>query len=360
MIRPGTVITEGLGAVRPHKYRAGMTDLRHQCLRIHHGQLQVLRCNTVADGTSFGQILDEDKSTAIPQRGANHIGARHLWQQPINTFSDSIQISRIGANQNRLGKLIVLRLRKKIHRHPIRRRCAIGDNQNFRRPGNHVNPHRTEYVTLGVGHIGITRTDNLVDLRHRLCAISQRTYGLGAANGEYPINAGNGRSCQYQWVTLATWRWYHHDQFLHPCHLGWNGIHQYRGRIRSFTTGHIQTDTIQRCNALTQHGAVCFGVRPALDALPLVEGTDALCRRFQGITLIFRQGRKCILKFSTREFELMCIMDIEPIKLAGKFKQRGIAALTDIRKNIEDNALDAGILFSFERQQVFKFGIKSR
>ena len=234
--------------------------------------------NAVADRAGFSQVLDQNQAATIGQRLADHLGARHLRQQARDTLGHGIQVDGIRRNQYRLRQFVMLSLRKQIHCHPVRRRGAVGNNEDFRRPGDHVDADRAEDMTFGIGHIGITRADDLVYLRHSRRTVSQGTDRLRPTNGKDAINAGNRRSRQHQRVTFATRRRYNHNEFAHTRHLSRDRVHEHGGRIGRFAAWHVKTDAIQWGDALAEQGAVGLGVGPAFHALTLMKCANALRR----------------------------------------------------------------------------------
>ena len=61
-----------------------------------------------------------------------------------------------------------------------------------------------------------------------LRAVGQRRHGLGAADGEHAVHAGNARGSEHDVVTLAARGQDDHDDFAHASHLGRDGVHQHR------------------------------------------------------------------------------------------------------------------------------------
>ena len=55
----------------------------------------------------------------------------------------------------------MLSLAEQVHCNPVRICLAIADNENFRRAGNHVDPYRTEHISLSGSNISVAGTDDL-------------------------------------------------------------------------------------------------------------------------------------------------------------------------------------------------------
>ena len=259
-----------------HEDRAGMANPVHQCTRFLDRQLKVFGRDAVGDDASLVEIGYLNQRTATVERGGDDVLARHGRQEPFNAGGDAIKKRRIGTKQNRLRQLVVFGLGEEVDRRPVRIARAVGDDQHFRRAGDHVDADGAEDAALGAGDVRVARTDDLVDLRNCLRAIGQRSHSLRAADREYPIDAGQMRRREHQLIPMAAGRWHNHDEFFHARHLGGNGVHQHGARIGRLAAGDVEADAIQRRDLLAQPRAVGFGVFPRLGDLPLVVNADSL------------------------------------------------------------------------------------
>ena len=226
--------------------------------------------------------VDLDQRAAALERGGDHVLARHGRQQPFDAGGDAIEEGGIRTEQDGLRQFVVLGLGEEVDGHPVRIARAVGDDQHFGGTGHHVDADGAEHAALGAGDVGVAGADDLVHLRNGLRAVGQRADGLGAADGEHAIDAGQMRRGQHQFVPLAARRRHHHDEFLDARHLGGNGVHQHRTRIGRLAAGHVEADAIERRDLLAQARAVGFGVVPGLGLLPLVVAADARGGRFAG------------------------------------------------------------------------------
>ena len=106
----------------------------------------------------------------------------------------------------------MLGLAEQIGGDPIRIVAAIGDHQNFRRPGDGIDAHLAEHFALGRCDIGIARAHDLV---HRLDAFGaerQRRHGLRPADAENIAHTRAPRRRQHQRIDRsAAGRRHHHD-----------------------------------------------------------------------------------------------------------------------------------------------------
>ena len=157
----------------------------------------------------------------------------------------------------------MLCLAEQVHRHPIGRRGAVGQHQDFAGPGDHVDAYLPEDPALGAGHIRIARASDFVDTRHGGRAIGQRGDGLRTTHGEYAVHPCHSRCRQHQRVALTARCGHDHDDLAHPRHLRRYGIHQHAGRIGRFATRNINAHTVQRRHLLAQARAVFIHKTPA-------------------------------------------------------------------------------------------------
>ena len=328
MIGAGTVIAQRLTGVATHEDGPGMTDLGQHRVRIGHRQFQVFRGNKVTNLGRLVQIAAQDQPAARGDRGADDGLARHRRHQFGDAGLHRVEEGRVRGDEDGLRQLIVLGLGKQVHGDPVRVGLAVTDNQDLGRPGNHVDADGPKHTALGLGHIGITRADDLVHLRHGRRAIGQRGHGLGTANAKHTIHARHGRCRQHQFVLNAVRGRHHHDQFLDASHLRRDGVHQHGRGIGRLAARHIKADTIQRRDLLAQHRAVGLGVGPGMLQLPFMVATHAVSRGVQGRAQIGRKAVKRCLQTRLGQLQLGHRGHIKAIEPCGVLQHGRIAALT--------------------------------
>ena len=96
----------------------------------------------------------------------------------------------IVGDQDALRGGVMLGLAEQIGGDPVRIVAAIGDHQDFRRPGDGIDAHLAEHFALGGGDPGIAGAHDLVHRRDACGAIGQRRHGLGAADAVDFADAG--------------------------------------------------------------------------------------------------------------------------------------------------------------------------
>ncbi len=217
--------------------------------------------------------LDE-RATCLERRGDDAL-SRHVAEQAMDGRFNRVQMRAIGREQQRLRVLVVLGLREKVHREPFRRGAAIGDDENLRWAGNHVDADAAKHLALRFGDIGISRADDLVDAGNRTRAIRERRHCLRAANADDAIDARERRGGEHQRIRIRT----HHDDLAHAGHLGGHSVHEDGGGIRRLAARHVDADTVEGRDALPEARAVGLGVFPGILRLPLMERADPAVRR---------------------------------------------------------------------------------
>ena len=170
----------------------------------------------------------------------------------------------------------MLGLGEKIHRDPRGIRSAVGNDEDLRWSGDHVDTHDTKHPPLRRRDVGVTRTDDLVHLRHGLGAIGESADRLRTAHGEHPVHPTQAGGCKDQPVLLAMRGRHRHHDLAHPGDLCRNAVHQHGRRISRFAARHVESDTIEGRHALPQPGPVAFGKAPRLLDLTLVKGAGSV------------------------------------------------------------------------------------
>ncbi|MNF45084.1 hypothetical protein D3C84_262090 [compost metagenome] len=215
-------------------------------------------------------------------------------------------------------------------------------------------------MALGGGHIDVARTDHLVHLRHALGAVGQRGHGLGAADGEHPVDPGDAGGGQHQLVDFAARGRHHHHHFGDTGHLGRNGVHQHRRRIGRLAARHIQAGAIQRGDLLAEHGAVGLGVGPGVLLLPLVVEAHALGGLLQRRALLDTDAGQGQLQALARQDQLGHGGRLDAVEALGVLDQRGIAALAHALDDVQHALVDRIVGHAFPAQQMIQMTGKLR
>ena len=367
MVGAGAVVAQALAGVGPQEDGACMAQQRLPLVGIVAGDFQVLWRDAVADGAGLLHVAREDEGTPVAQALGDDGAPRHLGQQAVDLALDGGDVVGIGAQQDALRQLVMLGLAEQVHGHPVGRRAAVGQHQDFTGAGNHVDAHGAEHPLLGAGHIGIAGAGDLVHLRNGGRAVGQGRHGLGTADGEAARDARHIGGRQHQGVLLAARRGHDHDDFLHASHMGGNGIHQHAGRIGRLAAGHIDAHAVQRRDLLAQQGAIGVTVAPALAAgalLCLVVGAHALGGGRQRIALLVAQAVEGGLELGLRQLQRCHAVHLQSVEARRVLQHGRIAALLHIGQDVGHALLDGRVRvcrpMQALRKIVFEVGVRSR
>ena len=79
-------------------------------MRIHRRNLQMLRCNRIADLTRLLHASRLDQGTTVVHGLQNDLSTRHGGQEPLHGRQNTLDVMRIRAEQNTLRQFIVFGL----------------------------------------------------------------------------------------------------------------------------------------------------------------------------------------------------------------------------------------------------------
>ncbi len=352
MVGAGAVIAQGFRGVTAHEDRTGVADLWQVLVGIFHRQLEVLGRDAVGHVDGLGHVGDLDQRAAPLDGGAGDLGTLQGRQQALDALGHAVEEGCVRADQDRLRILIVLGLGEQVHGDPVRVGLAVADDEDFRRSGDHVDADLAEHVALGGGDVDVARTDDLVHRRYALGTVGQRSHGLGAADGEDPIDSGDAGSGQHQLVDLTARGRHHHDHLGHAGNLRRNRVHQHRGRIGGLAARHIKTGTIQWCDLLAEDGAVGLGVGPGILFLLLVVAAHALGSHLQRPALLGADALQGQLQTLARQDQIGHGSDFKPVETPGQLHQRRIATLAHGLDDLQHALVDPIVGYAFPAQQM--------
>ena len=124
----------------------------------------------------------------------------------------------------------MLRLAEQVRGHVLRVRRPVGNDQHLRGAGHHVDVQTAVGQAFGGGHIGVARPHQFVHPGDEARPVGQSGHRLGAAHCNAPVHAGDAGRRQHGGVQILGGRC-HHDDLLHPRHLGGDGVHQHAAGI---------------------------------------------------------------------------------------------------------------------------------
>ena len=278
MVRPGHVIPQRLRTVAAEEDGAGVSHPAQNLHRFFHADLQMFRSDEIRDLQRHVQgAVGQDDHPVVLQRRARDLPARQNGQL---LFQLLCHLSGKGAgarHQHCRGIRVMLRLGQQIRGQDPGIVVFIRDDEHLARARHRIRRNQTVYLLLGFRHIGVSRPDDLIDLRHGLGSICQRGNGLRTADLEDLLNAGN--PCRRKNVRVhpavgAGWR--HHDDLLTARNPGRNQIHQDGGGIGRRPVGDIHADLFDGSENLSHHHTVFAGDHVILPPLGFMIASDVL------------------------------------------------------------------------------------
>ena len=227
MVGAGTVVTQTLARESTQEDGARVAQQRLPFVGLAGADFQMFWRHAVADLAGFKHRARVDQSTSAFQGSADDIASRHLRQQTLDRRMHGGDVRSIRTQQDALRQLVVLGLAEEVHGDPVGGCGAIGNDQDFTRPGDHVDAHLTKHAPLGAGHIGVARASDFVNTRERGGAVGQRRHSLRAAHGEHAVHTRHMGGCQHQCIALALRCGHDHHDVFDTGHLRGDGVHQH-------------------------------------------------------------------------------------------------------------------------------------
>ena len=119
-------------------------------------------------GGGLVQVADDDDGAVVAPAGPGDGAAVQRLQPLVDRGGDGLAKGGIRGDQDRLRAFVVFGLAEQVERDPVGVVVAVGDHEDFRRPGDHVDADAAEDPALGGGDIGIAGAGDLVDRGDRL------------------------------------------------------------------------------------------------------------------------------------------------------------------------------------------------
>ena len=282
VVGAGKIIAQGLGHVLAQENAARVLDVVQNGKRVVHADLQMLRRNNVHGVDGLLHVIGDDDLTVGVHAGAGNGGAGQLRDLYFQLGLYGLgQVPAVG-DQHRRGQLIVLGLAQQVGGDPGGAAGAVGQNQDFRRAGDHIDADFTKHLALGGGHVNVAGADDLIHSGHALGAVGQGGHGLGTAGLKDAVDAGNHRRRQDTGVDLAVLAGGGgHNDLLHARHLGGDDVHQHGRGVGGRAAGHVNTRALDGGVLLAQHHAGAVVQHKVLVQLLLVEVADVGSGHFQ-------------------------------------------------------------------------------
>ncbi|ENN87541.1 hypothetical protein RHSP_44317 [Rhizobium freirei PRF 81] len=275
MVRAADIIADHFRRVSADEDGAGVADTGEQRLGIVDRKLQMLGRDAVGKRNGLLQLGNQDDRAEIAPACGRRLRAAELLQLPLDRGFHGLAEFGIVGDQDRLRAFVMLGLSKEIGGNPIRIVVLVGDDEHFRRAGDHVDADGAEHLAFGRGHIGIAGTGDLGDRLDRFGAIGKRRNRLRAADAVDFFDAGHAGGRKDGWIDRAVLGRHDDDDAIDPGDLGRHGIHQHRARIARRAAGYIETNGLDRRPARAEADAEIVLIDIVLGQLPAVMRFDA-------------------------------------------------------------------------------------
>jgi len=128
---------------------------------------------------------------------------------------------------------------------------AVGDDVDFRRAGQLVDPHRAEHLPLGLVHKPIAGADNLVHRRHGFGAIGHCRNCLRSADAEHAVRPRKMAPRQHCGMRAGR---HAGDHLIHPRHAGRHDGHHRGRQKREPSARHIAPHPLHRDHPVAKKG----------------------------------------------------------------------------------------------------------
>ena len=290
MVRTRHVIAQRFGCVPAEEDRTGIADLGRQGIGIVDGQFQMFGRQPVDQFDRLVQVAHRDDGPEPAPAFARDLGPRQCVEVSIDGLHDSVGEFLVVGYQDRLCRWVVLGLGQQIGGDPPGVVGAVGEDQDFRRAGNHVNAHGAEHLALGRGDVGVSGADDFIDGRDGGGSIGQGADGLSATDAINFVDAGDPGGGQNQGAQGARRRRDHHGKAVHSRHTCRQGVHQDRGRIGCRASRYVKTDRRDRRPAVSQSQSRVVHVVQVVRTLARMEIGHPLGHQFEGPQDIRRTG----------------------------------------------------------------------
>ena len=253
MAGAGGIVAQGLGGEGPDEDGPGGGDALDQSIGLDGLQGEVFRRVEIGHLAGLGHIAHADGAT-LGQRGAGDVGAGQGPELAVHLGEDGVDIGAAFGDEDDLGVGVVFSLAEQVGGGDFRICVAVGDDQQFRRAGGHVDGRAAGQVRrlfLGLGNPGIAGSEQLVtgldDAVVERGAEGQGGDGLGPADQPEFIETGLCGGEDHGGVRLARGRGRGHgDAAADTGDGGRNGQHQQGGEQWGRAAGDIEPRRAQR------------------------------------------------------------------------------------------------------------------
>ena len=170
---------------------------------------------------------------------------------------------------------VVFGLAEQVGGDPVGVVRGIGDDDDLRRAGDHVDADDPVDLALGLRDPGVARAGDDVDVRDAAGAVGECSDALRAADPPQLVDPGEVRGGEDEGIDRATRRRGHHHQPSDAGDARGDGVHQQRGGIGGAAAGDVDARRIDRQPARAEANAGAVRIIGVCGSLALVIGADA-------------------------------------------------------------------------------------
>ena len=309
-----------------------------------HADLQVLRGHGVCDLNAAGEIVRHDDLAVVLDRGAGDLPALQSgklgFDLRLHRFGQRLGIR----HQHRAGQHVVFGLGQHIRRDKAGVGLAVRQHQHLAGPGDGVDGHLAVDLALGLGHVGVAGTHDLVHPRDGLGAEGHGGHGLGPARLEDPGDARDLRRGEDRGVDPAVLSaGGAHDDLAAAGDLRRHHVHHHRGGVGGGAGGDVKARALDGQHLLPHDHTAGAGEEKAVSQLLFVVLADVALGQTQGVEkLRLGFGHGLVdLRLGHQHGIQLC-----PVKFLGVFQNRGVAVDSHILQDGGDHAghVDLGLV----------------
>src|SRR5690606_29020119 len=264
--------------------RAGGDDLGGVGLRVGGEDRYVLGGVFVGERQRRLPVGGDDRQAVVGEGLGQDVRPFQAGEETFDLRFHLLDQVRIGGHQHGRGVGAVFRLAQEVHCHQRGVGSGVGQHQHLGGTGGQVDGAGTEHLQLGGGYPGVPGADDLVHRLHRLGAVGQGGYRLGAAHGPHLGGAGEPAGGQHDLRDRAVGRLGGGDDGLGDAgDAGGHDGRDRRRRLRRLASRHVGADTSQGrpgAGDLVARGGRDLHLGGQLGAVELLDGGDG---GFQGV-----------------------------------------------------------------------------
>ena len=182
MIGAADIVADRLGRMRADEDRAGVVDRSAQGVGVARDDFEMLGREPIDERRGRGQVRREDDRAVVAPARAGDLRARQVGELGLDRRAHRPRQRGVVGDEDRLRRFVVLGLGEKVGGDKTGIGAGIGEHDDFRRTGDHVDADDAEHAPLGRRDIGVAGADDLGDRLDALRSVGERGDRLRAAD----------------------------------------------------------------------------------------------------------------------------------------------------------------------------------